>query len=128
MAKYSSVNGAWPEGTNDGRDIVPTPQEALSGFKRLYRKAMGRPYKGKLHLVSGNRHTWYGEKPGTINVNPNEQSRGSRFHGGGGWHEIVHSVSHMASRRLYNEGHGPRHAFIERELIKMVVDGGWLEG
>jgi hypothetical protein len=120
VAKYESVNGAWPAGTRDGRDLKPTPQEAIAGFRRLFRKAFGRPYRGKLILTSGSRRTWYGSKPRTIRVNPDER--------GGGWHEIVHSVSHMASRELYREGHGPRHAFIERELIKLVVDGGWLEG
>lgn len=117
---YESVNGAWPAGTNDGRSLKPTPQEALAGFKRLFRKAMGRPYRGKLILATGNRRTWYGTKPRTIRVNPDEN--------GGGWHEIVHSVSHMASRSLYREGHGPRHAFIERELIEHVVSSGWLDG
>jgi len=118
---YERVNGAWPEGTNDGRNIKPTPQEALIGFRRLWRKAFGKPYKGKLILASGNRRTWYGSKSGTIRVNPDER-------GSGGWHEIVHSVSHMAAYSLYKEAHGHRHAFIERELIDYVVKSGWLEG
>ena len=122
---YERVNGAWPEGTNDGRDLKPTPQEALAGAKRLYRKAFGRPYKGKFILATGNRRTWYGSDRMTIRVNPDEQNK---WRGGGGWHEIVHSISHMAANRLYGEAHGPRHAFLERELIDYVVSSGWLEG
>lgn len=117
---YESVNGAWPAGTNDGRDLKPTPQEAIAGFRRLYRIAFGRPYRGKIILASGNRRTWYGGPGRSVRVNPDER--------GGGWHEIVHSVSHMASRYHYRENHGYRHAFIERELIKAVVERGWLDG
>ena len=57
---YERVNGAWPEGTNDGRDLKPTPQEALAGAKRLYRKAFGRPYKGKFIIATGNGRTTKG--------------------------------------------------------------------
>lgn len=117
---YENVNGMWPAGTNDGRDLKPTAQEAIAGFRRLYRKAFGRPYRGKLILASGNRRTWYGSQSRTIRVNPDE--------GGRGWHEIVHSVSHMAASHLHRENHGPRHAFIERELIAHVVKSGWLDG
>ncbi len=119
-ARYGTVNGAWPDGTNEGRNVKPTPQEALSGFRRLYRVAFGRPYRGRLVLTSGNRATWYGSQSRTIRVNPDED--------GGGWHEIVHSVSHMASRALYKENHGPRHAWIERQLIHHAVSSGWLDG
>ena len=121
MAKYQSVNGAWPEGTNEGRDLKPTPQEAMSGARRLYRKAFGRPFKGTMKLTSGRRVTWI--RRGVFYVNPDER-------GNGGWHEIVHSVSHYACNRLHPnaKGHGAQHAFIERELIQYVVDSGWLEG
>src|SRR3990167_5541907 len=130
--KYRSVNGAWPEGTNDGRSLKPTPQEALAGARRLYRIAMGRPFRGKMTLTSGRNRTWI--RRGVFKVNPDED--GTRFHQepdgerrkGGGWHEIVHAISHYAARKLYDEAHGPRHAFIERELIKAVCNKGWLDG
>lgn len=118
--KYHAVNSHWPEGTDEGRAIKPTPQEAMRGFRMLYRKAFGRAYRGTLVLTSGNRRTGYGSKPGTVRINPDEC--------GGGWHEIVHSVSHMASWRLYRENHGPRHAWIERELIAYAVSSGFLDG
>lgn len=56
--QYISVNGKWPEGTNDGRTLIPTDQEALSAAKRLYRRAMGKPFTGKFELTTGNRYTW----------------------------------------------------------------------
>lgn len=123
MAKYQSVNGKWPEGTNDGRDLIPTDKEAISGAKRLYRKAMGRPFRGKVKLTSGNRYTYV--RGGILYVNPNEKNWTGK---NGGWHEIVHGLSHHAARRLWNEAHGPRHAFIERELIDYVVSHGFLDG
>lgn len=124
MAKYQSVNGAWPEGTNEGRALKPTPQEALSGARRLYRKAFGRPFKGKMKLTSGGRYTYI--RRGVFYVNPDQDGHG----GGGGWHEIVHGISHYACARLHPKapGHGPQHAWIERELIEHVVNSGWLEG
>jgi len=125
MAKYGSVNGQWPDGTNDGRDIIPTLEEAMSGAKRLYRVAMGKPFRGTMKATSGRRHTWI--RRHVFYVNPNEKRwAGSSINGG--WHEIVHSISHMAARRLYREGHGPRHAWIEKQLIAHVVRSGWLDG
>lgn len=124
MAKqnYISVNGKWPEGTNDGRDIIPTEQEAISACKRLYRRAMGKPFIGKFKITSGRRYTWI--RNGVFYVNPNQKS----WAGNGGWHEIVHMISHIASSRRYNENHGSRHASIERDLIQYVVEQGWLDG
>lgn len=119
---YQSVNGQWPDGSNDGRDLKPTPKEALAGAKRLYRIAMGKPWTGPIKLTSGRRHTWI--RRGVFYVNPDEQ----RWSGSGGWHEIVHSISHLAARRLYGEAHGSRHAWIERQLIQAVVSRGWLQG
>jgi hypothetical protein len=55
--QYVSVNGKWPEGTNDGRNIVPDGQEAISACKRLYRRAFGKPWSGKWELTTGNRYT-----------------------------------------------------------------------
>ena len=125
MAKYNSVNGQWPDGTNDGRDIIPTPEEAMSGAKRLYRVALGKPFRGTMKLTSGRRHTWI--RRHVFYVNPNEK-RWTGSSCNGGWHEIVHSISHLAARRLYGEGHGPRHAWVEKQLIAHVVQSGWLDG
>jgi hypothetical protein len=135
-AKYSSVNGQWPEGTRDGRDLKPTPKEALAAAKRLYRVGFKRHFRGKMKLTSGNRRTWI--RSGVFYVNPDlgagtidYRSRGGVIidrGSGGGWHELVHDISHYVTRRLYGDAHGFRHAFIEKEMIKAVVEGGWLEG
>lgn len=120
MATYQSVNSRWPEGTNDGRDLKPTPQEAMSAARRLYRFAMKRPFKGKMRVTSGNRYTWI--RSGVFYVNPDYR--------GGGWHELVHLISHQMAHRLYPgaKSHGGRHAFVEREMVEHVVSSGWLDG
>jgi hypothetical protein len=119
--RYHSVNGAWPEGTNDGRDLKPTPQEAISAAKRLYRLAMKRPFRGKVELTSGNRQTWM--RCGVLYVNPDEQDR---WRGGGGWHELVHSMSHLCARKLHPNAkpHDPQHVFLEKEMCCLKRFGG----
>lgn len=116
--RYVSINGAWPA------DLPkPTPQEAVSGAKRLYRKWMGKAFPGKWRLTSGRRHTRY--LGGVFYVNPDEW----RDHGGG-WPAIVHSMSHHVHWRK-NRGYKPhdwRHAQIEREMMEHVIASGWLEG
>lgn len=120
MPKYESVNGQWPAGTNDGCDLKPTPAEAISAAKRLYRFALKRPCRLRIKLTSGRRITWV--RNHVLYVNPDEDGKG--------WHELVHSMSHYATRRLFPKAntHGPQHAFMEREMIKHVVNSGWLEG
>lgn len=122
MPKYTSVNSKWPEGTNEGREIIPTPQEAISGAKRLYRKAFGKPFKGKVKLTSGRNYTYV--RRHVLYVNPNQKT----WQGNGGWHEIIHGISHHASQALWKENHGPNHATIERDLIEYTVSHGFLEG
>lgn len=118
--KYHSVNSLWPEGTRDGRDLKPTPQEAMSAAKRLYRFALKKPFRGKARLTSGRRYTWV--RNHVLHVNPDYAE--------GGWHELVHLMSHLCAQRLFPKakGHGPQHAFLEREMIEHVVKSGWLDG
>lgn len=116
--RYQSVNGSWPETVP-----VPTPQEAASAARRLYRLGMGKSFKGKVKVVTGNRHTWI--RSGTLFVNPN----GKHF---GGWKDIVHGISHYVHHRKFpnhkpHDGRGT-HAFIERAMIEHIVNSGWLEG
>lgn len=116
--RYQSVNGAWPE-------TVPplTGPEAVTAAKRLYRLVMKKPFRGKIKVSSGNRHTWI--RSGVMTVNP----EGHHF---GGWKDLVHGLSHYCHRRLH-PGHKPHggqgtHAFIERMMIEHVVNSGWLDG
>ncbi|HEY2530387.1 MAG TPA: hypothetical protein VGJ20_21035 [Xanthobacteraceae bacterium] len=120
--KYRSVNGAWPMD-----DVpLPTPQEALTGAKRLYRLVMGKPWRGQWKPTSGNRNTW--PRRGVFYVNP----EGCDFGVGRGWPTLIHGLSHYCHRRLY-PGHKPHdgrgtHAWIERRMVEHVVNSGWPAG
>ena len=112
------VNSKWPSPLP-----VPTDQEAMTGAKRLYRKAMGRPWKGKIKIVSGNRYTWFRNR--TLCVNPNQTSWGQ-----GSWRGIVHGLSHYCHQRLHpgDRPHSDRQARLERDLTDYVLENGFLEG
>jgi hypothetical protein len=116
--RYSSVNDTWP-----AELPKPTPQEAMTGAKRLFRKFMGRAWRGKWKFTSGRRQTR--NIGATFYVNPDEV----RDHGGG-WPAIVHSMSHHVHGRKYptDRPHNHNHAFIEREMIRYVLASGWLDG
>lgn len=119
--KYHSVNSLWPPSTNEGRDLKPTQQEAMAAAKRLYRFAMKKPFAGKVKLTSGRRYTWI--RNHVLYVNPD-------LGGTGGWHELVHLMSHLCAQRLFPNarGHGHQHLFLEKEMIRHVVSSGWLDG
>jgi len=117
-AKYHAVNSRWPETLPDLE-----PGEAISAAKRLYRRAMGRPWKGTWKLTSGRRFTW--PRRGVFYVNPKrERSRET------GWHDLVHMISHYCHRQK-NPGQRPHaagHESIERDLVLYVREQGWLDG
>ena len=86
---------------------LPSEQEALTGAKRLYRHIMGRPFKGKVRIVTGNRYSWI------ENLRRSDESKyemvinrmRTRSVPGGwvaehnaGWPEIVHGLSHACHR------------------------------
>jgi len=109
------VNSKWP---ND----VPKPsaQEAISGAKRLYRKIMGRPWRGKWKITSGNRNTW--PRNGTFYVNPD--------HGWNGFDGIIHLMAHYLHRKRY-PGKRPHHYTeleLEKELTNYAIAHGFHEG
>lgn len=118
MTTYRDVDAMWPEPLP-----VPASQEAITGTKRLIRRAFalargegvmtGPVPKRKFKITSGRRRTW--PRSGVWIVNPNERGRG--------WAEIVHSVSHWAQRRFWRseDPHGPRHVWLERELSEYVI-------
>jgi len=119
---YATVNAVWP-------DTIPamTGPEAITAFKRLYRIAMGRRWKGKVALTSGRRYNWTrrvnGIGPFIFFVNP-------QGHHMGGWKDLCHDLSHFAHQNINpkRRPHDFRHAFIEKTLIEHVVRSGWLEG
>src|SRR5262245_57939460 len=116
--RYKGVNGAWPENLP-----VPTGAEAIAGVRLLYRKFLGRPFRGPFKLTSGRRHTW--PRRGVYYVNPNDV----RDHGGG-WRAIAHAVGHLVYARMFPRarGHGPGHAHLEKQIIEHIVTSGWLDG
>ena len=115
------VNTKWP--TNPP---TPSDQEAITGAKRLYRKAMGKPWQGKIKIVRGNRYTWFRFQGSerVMCVNPNQTT------GYGGWPGIVHGLSHYCHRRLNpkDRPHSNRQAYLERDLTNYVLEKGFLEG
>lgn len=128
---YERVNGAWPANTRDGRDLKPTAQEAVAACRRLYRFAMKRPFKGIIRTVTGRkRGGWKVETHPrdrfktivVIEVNPDRW--------GGGWHEVVHMMSHRCAYRLHpgSKAHGPQHHWLELQMVEHVVKSGWLDG
>ncbi len=113
------VNNKWPSHLP-----VPTEQEAIAGAKLLFRKGMGRSFKGKVKLTSGNRHTWI--RRGVLYVNPDQRC----WNGRGGWAEIVHHLAHYCQRRLYpgSKPHSSKELYLERDLTDYVLEKGFLEG
>ena len=115
------VNDKWPRSYP-----MPTDQEAITGAKRLYRKAMGRPWPGKVKIVRGNRHTWirFHGFVHVLLVNPNQSN------GFGGWRSIVHGISHYCHRRLNprDKDHSDKQAYLEHDLTDYVLENGFLEG
>lgn len=116
---YQHVNSQWPE-------VVPelTGPEAVAAAKRLYRLAMGRPFKGTFKIVSGNRYTWV--RNGVFSVNPARTGSGLET----GWRDLVHMISHLCHQRLHPtwKPHGPEHHALERRLVAYVIEQGWLDG
>jgi len=112
------VNSKWP-----AKLAAPEPAEAVSGARRLYRRAVGHPWRGKIVLTSGRNHTWI--RYGVFYINPNE-----RYNGRGGWPEIVHSIAHLAHRRKHpnDRPHSHNELYIERDLVDYVLAQGWLDG
>jgi hypothetical protein len=114
------VNSKWPS------DIpIPSDKEAITGAKRLYRKAMGRPFRGKVVVTSGNRYSWI--RSGVMSVNP---KRRNAWQPQAGWPDIVHLLSHYFHRRLYprDKPHSHRQLDLEAELTRYVVENGFHEG
>ena len=114
---YQRMNERWPKNAP-----APSPAEAITGAKRLWRHAMGRSFKGQVKLTSGNRSTWI--RDGILYVNPNEAPWCN------GWREIVHGIAHLAHRRLNRRdaSHSAKQAYIERDLVAYVLDHGFLDG
>jgi hypothetical protein len=109
------INNKWPSPLP-----VPSDQEAITGAKRLYRKAMSRPWKGEVKVTSGNRHTWIRGR--TMYVNPDGWPSS--------WRGIVHGIAHWCHYRLNprDSNHSDKQARLERDLTNYVLANGFLTG
>jgi len=83
-------------------------EEAIKGFKILYRKATGRKFVGKIKITSGNRHNWCRYREWSIN--PNRVGRIS------GWPDIIHAISHWVIRN-----HSQEQLYLERDLTDYAL-------
>lgn len=117
--RYHAVNNRWP-------DELPalTGPEAIAAAKRLYRMALGRPWKGKWKETSGRRFTW--PRGSTFFVNPARTGNGLET----GWRDLVHMMSHYCHREKFprRRPHDPRHEYLEREMVAYVLAHDWLSG
>lgn len=111
------VNSKWPD------DLpIPTDQEAITGAKRLYRRAMGRPFRGKVVATSGNRYTWV--RRGVMSVNPN---RRRAWRPKAGWPDIVHLLAHYCHARLHpnDRPHSHKELDLESDLTRYALAQGF---
>ena len=109
------VNQKW-RGVPPEQRVPQSDIEAQRGFKRLYRKATGRKFRGTIKMTSGNRHTWC--RRGVWSIN---RDRSSWFHTG--WPEIIHGLAHWVERHHTNE-----QLRLERDLTDYALRLGFHEG
>lgn len=114
------VNRKWP-----AEMPIPSDQEAITGAKRLYRRAMGKPFRGKVVATSGNRYTWIRSR--VLSVNPN---RRGAWHPKAGWPDIVHLMAHYCHSRKHPNArsHAHQELDMEADLTRYAVEHGFHEG
>lgn len=112
------VNERW-----GGQQPVLSPEDSVAAAKRLYRQAMGHPWRGEVRLTSGNRYTWV--RRGVLMVNPDKPERHSR-----GLRSMIHDISHYAHARLNprDAPHSRRQAQLEGRLVTYAINAGWGDG
>ena len=110
--------------------IIPSEQEAITGIKRLYRSAMGRPFKGVIKFTTGNRRTWgyWSKKDRKPEIRINRQGRRGYYNYG--WREIVHDLSHWCNFKLNprDKGHSNSQLSLESKLTRYAISNGFLQG
>lgn len=126
MANTAREPGLWDRLVNDkfnGEQPVLSPDESVRAAKRLYKRAMGKPWLGAVKTVSGRRYTWVRGK--VMSVNPDMPQRHAR-----GLRAIIHDISHYAHSRLNpnDAPHSARQAYIERDLVDYAIQAGFADG
>jgi len=122
---WGYVNDQWK--AHPAHRVPPTPEEAIRGFKILYKVASGAKFPDRfvnIKITSGNRHTW--RRGNTWYINPDE----CRPFGLGGWPEIVHSLSHFfhMKQNPHLAPHHGKQAYLERKLTETALRRGFLDG
>lgn len=105
------INRKWAEA---GNPAPPDEKATIAGAKAIYRKAMGRAWKGKVRITSGKRYTWIRNGTLIVNVtNPWEP----------GWRGVAHQLSHWAHycKNPRDRPHSDRQAILEAELTNYVL-------
>lgn len=104
----------------------PTYKEAVNAVRRLFRFIMKRPWPGKFAPAKKrNGYTW--PRAGVYYVNPNR--RDIYNSNKGGWHDLIHDVSHYLYRKKNGwagRPHCRQHARLELKLRKEAVKRGWV--
>ena len=109
---YTRVNASWPE-----KPPALTEPEGIRAARKLYRFVTGNTLGNPIAVTSGNRYTWM--RRGVLYVNPD-----------GGWHRLIHDLSHWLHRRV-NAGkkpHDKAHAKLELRMRREALRRGWLAG
>jgi hypothetical protein len=87
---------------------------------------MGRPFKGKVRITSGNRrHVGTRARAQREPEPPEPPARPSP-----GWPDLAHMMSHAIFRELkpHLRPHDRRHEYLERDIVAFIIDQGWLDG
>ena len=85
------VNSRWPSPFTP----IDSEQEARTGLKRLWRKATGFPFKGKIQIVSGNRVTWCRPQKGYRHLYPRSDFGLDQY-------KIKHGLQKLVAKRWKN--------------------------
>ena len=119
-SKNETEKGLWDRLVNnkfDGKQPILSEVDSLYAARKLYRKAMGKEWRGEVKLTSGNRYTWI--RRGVFYVNPDKREgvnvRGLRA--------IIHDVSHICHWRLRpnDAAHSKHQAYLERDLTDYAI-------
>jgi len=136
--------GLWPP-------AIPsmTGPEAVAAAKKLWRKFAGRAWPGTWKTGRGNhrsypRDTVFLVNPGQgwkgvvhdlshalwdrMTVAPRHSTFGPRLRVKGEMRQLLSKAVYDEYKTCRNNGHTVVHAHLERAMIQMVVESGWLEG
>lgn len=118
--------GLWDRMVNErfgGEQPILSGEESIKAARKLYRLAMGKQWRGKVEVTTGNRYTWV--RRGVLFVNPDKREVHTR-----GLRSIIHDMSHYCHRLLHpaDSAHSVRQARLERDMVEAAIDRGWLDG